>query len=87
MPIDAQATTLTLGGVDVLLTKYVDSWAEEIYAEHLLRFWTADLPEGVHPMMASGLRSFGAGECFIKGKELDQVSMQIEFAYAFCGHR
>ena len=78
-PLDVQATTVRLGGSDTLLKKHLDSWVEEIYAERLLKFWTADLPEGVHPMMASALRSFAAGECFIHGKELDQVSMQIEF--------
>ena len=79
MPLDVQATIVHLGDSDMLLRKYLDSWVEEIYAERLLTFWTVDLPEGVHPMMASALRSFGAGECFIDGKELDQVSMQIEF--------
>lgn len=79
MPIDVQSTTIRLSGSDMSLKEYLDSWIEEVYADRLLMFWTADLPEAVHPLMASALRSFKADECFIDDREMDQVSMEIEF--------
>jgi hypothetical protein len=69
MPLDVQSTTIRLSGRDMSLKEYLDSWMEEVYADRLLMFGTADLPEGVHPLMASALRSFKAGECFIDGRE------------------
>jgi hypothetical protein len=52
-------------GIDLLLTDYLNAWMDELYASRLLRFYTADLPEGVHPMVEEDERSFGAGELII----------------------
>jgi hypothetical protein len=78
-PIDVHSAKICVDGHELLLEKYLNSWIEEIYADRLLTFWTTDLPEGVHPMMAAALRTFEAGECFIDGREMGQVSMEIEF--------
>jgi len=52
---------------------------EELYADRLLGFWTAELPEGAHPMMATDGRSFSAGELVMDGREIAFVRLEVEF--------
>jgi hypothetical protein len=66
-------------GIDRLLTDYLNAWMDELYAPRLLRFYTADLPEGVHPMAEEAERSFGAGELVIDGREIEHVQLHVEF--------
>jgi hypothetical protein len=73
------ATTVNLAGRAVPLKEYLDAWVLDTYADRLLAFWTADLPEGVHPMTASALRLFKPGECVVDGKAIDQASLEVEF--------
>ncbi len=71
--------TVRLPGGDVPLTDYLNAWMNELYADRLLGFWTADLPEGVHLMMATDERSFNAGELVMDGREMDCVRLDVEF--------
>jgi restriction endonuclease len=71
--------TLHLPGGDVALQEYLNAWLEELYAERLLAFWTADLPEGIHSMMATDERSFNPGELVMDGREIDGGRLDVEF--------
>lgn len=75
----AYGYTVRLPGGDVPLTDYLNDWLSELYADRLLRFWTADLSEGVHPMMATDERSLNAGELVMDGREMDRVRLDVEF--------
>jgi hypothetical protein len=66
-------------GIDLLLTDYLNEWLDELYASRLLRFYTADLPEGVHPMVEEAERSLGAGELVIDGHEMEHLQLHVEF--------
>jgi hypothetical protein len=77
-PIDVQGKKVRLHGQEVLLTEFLDDWIKELYSERLLHFTTAHLSEGIHPMTASGKRSFGAGECIINDQEMEHVQMDLE---------
>jgi hypothetical protein len=68
--IQAAGHTVRLPGGDLPLTEYLNGCIEQLYADRLLGFWTADFPEGVHPMMATDERSFNAGELVMDGREL-----------------
>lgn len=78
-PIEVQGQKFQLSGREVLLSDYMNSWMQEIYEQSLLRFDSARLSEGIYPMAAAGERSFGAGECFINGKEMEHVRIEAEF--------
>jgi hypothetical protein len=70
---------IRLCGSDMLLTDYLNSWTEELYKQRLLYFYTADLPEGIHPLLEEDERSFAAGELLIDGREMERVLLQAEF--------
>lgn len=79
MTVNIDGTILQLSGADVPLRLYLNAWMDELYQRRLLTFWTADLPEGVHPMKASEERTFGPGQCMIDGKEIGTVQLDAEF--------
>ena len=66
-------------GIDVLLPNYLNSWLEALYADRLLDFNTIDLPDGVHPMLATDERWFVAGECVIDGREMEHVRLDVAY--------
>jgi hypothetical protein len=72
-------TIMQLSGTDVPLRLYLEGWILDLYQRRLLSSWTADLPEGVHPMAASEERAFGPGQCIIDGKEMATVQLDAEF--------
>jgi hypothetical protein len=78
IPVDGKLVRIY--GIDLLLNDYLSAWLDELYAPRLLRFYTADLPEGVHPMVEEAERSFGAGELVIDGAEIEQVQLQLNSA-------
>ncbi|HLN02097.1 MAG TPA: restriction endonuclease [Bryobacteraceae bacterium] len=78
-PIDVQGKIAQIGGTDVLLTDYLNSWLDEVYAQRLLGFFTADLLEGIHPMTASAQRSFKPGACLIDGRDIEHVRLEAAF--------
>jgi hypothetical protein len=78
-PIDVNGKMFVLGGKEVLITDYLNSWMEQLYQERLLWFETAHLPEGVHSMVADGQRSFIPGECVLDGRDIDYVRLFVEF--------
>jgi hypothetical protein len=77
--IEIDGKTARIGGTDVLLTDYLNTWMEQLYEERLLLFQTADLPEGVHPMRADGQQTFGLGEFILDGKDIEHVRLFVEF--------
>jgi len=77
--IQVEGKLVRLCGSDVLLADYLTSWLDELYRQRLLWFYTADLPEGVHPLLVEDQRSFRAGELFIDGREIEGVHLQAEF--------
>lgn len=77
-PIDVRGKKVCLYGQELLLTEFLDAWAEELYAERLLHFRTWHLADGVHPMTVSGERSFGTGECIINDQVMEWVHIDLE---------
>jgi hypothetical protein len=77
--LQVEGKLIRLRGSDVLLADYLTLWLDELYAQRLLWFYTADLPEGVHPLVVEDRRSFGAGELFIDGRGIEHVHLQAEF--------
>ncbi|MGD0360160.1 MAG: hypothetical protein ABSC93_04790 [Bryobacteraceae bacterium] len=78
-PVEIEGKTAQIGGTDVLLTDYLNTWTEQLYEERLLLFQTADLPEGVYPMRADGQQTFGPGEFILDGKDIEHVRLSVEF--------
>jgi len=68
-----------LYGTDVPLTTNLETWTRDLYERRLLGLWTADLPEGIHPMTAWDERSFGAGECLMEGKEMALARLDADY--------
>ena len=52
---------------------------DELYPKRLLRFQTAHLAEGVHPMTAEDERTFGPAECVIDEREMEHIRVEVEF--------
>ncbi len=77
-PIDVQGKNVRLYSQEVLLTEFLNDWIKELYAERLLHFSTAHLTDGIHPMTASGERSFGSGECILNDQEIEHLQMDLE---------
>lgn len=78
-PIQVHGKLVRLCGTEVLLSDYLDAWIEETYQKRLLRFWTVDLPEGVHPMVEEDERSFIAGEFVIDGRDMEYARLLVEY--------
>jgi len=49
--IEIAGKNFYLHGTELLLTDYLTSWTQELYEQRLLWFWTAHLPEGIHPQV------------------------------------
>jgi hypothetical protein len=77
IPVDGKLVRIY--GIDLLLNDYLSAWLDELYAPRLLRFYTADLPEGVHPMVEEAERSFGAGELVIEWRGDRAGATTVEF--------
>jgi len=77
--LHVEGKLVQLGGNDVLLTDYLNAWLDELYARRLLWFCTADLLEGVHPMLEADERSYPAAHLFIDEREIEHVRLEAEF--------
>ena len=77
-PIDVHDKKARLHGREIRLTDFLDPWIQELYSERLLHFRTWDLSAGIHPMTASGDRSFGAGEFIIDEQAMEHVHIDLE---------
>lgn len=77
--LHVEGKLVQLGGNDVLLTDYLHAWLDDLYAQRLPRFYTADLPEGVHSMPEADERSFPTAHLFIDERQIERARLEAEF--------
>ncbi len=78
-PISLDGKRFTIGGEDMLLTEYLDTWTEQLYFDRLQTFYTWGLDEGSYQIAADGQQFFAPGECVLDGKDMEHVRLFVEF--------